>query len=168
MLFRSDDNTYQRLELRADWKSTAGGWDATLGRFVVKRGSKTSPVSSGSVRYTNPAEGGSSLSAVADNLRLQDLWPLLWSTASTGLRRDLLPERLQGEVRDFNLTATFPEGKPPAWTAAATVEDLGLVMPAPHWAVTGITGTLRADQTGGRINLNSGAGLLRLDRKSVV
>ena len=157
----ADDNTYQRLELRADWKSTAGGWDATLGRFVVKRGSKTSPVSSGSVRYTNRTEGGSSLSAVADNLRLQDLWPLLWSAASTGLRRDLLPERLQGEVRDFNLTATFPEGKAPTWTAAATVEELGLVMPAPHWAVTGVTGTLQADQTGGRINLNSGAGLVR-------
>ena len=157
----ADDNTYQRLELRADWKSTAAGWEATLGRFVVKRGSKTSPVSSGSVSYTNPAEGRSSLNAVADNLRLQDLWPLLWSGASTGLRRDLLPERLQGEVRDFNLTATFTQGKAPTWTAAATVEDLGLVMPAPHWAVTGITGTLRADQTGGRINLNSGAGLVR-------
>jgi len=157
----ADDNTYQRLALRADWKSTATGWEATLGRLAVERGGKTSPVSSGSVRYTQPAEGRSSLSAAADNIRLQDLWPLLWSVASTGLRRDLLPERLQGEVRDFNLTASFPEGQVPTWTAAATVEDLGLVMPAPRWAVTGVTGTIQADQTGGRINLNSAAGLVR-------
>ena len=157
----SADNNYQRLALQAGWKATASGWEATLGRFVVERGGKTSPGTTGLVRYSRPAEGSSTLSASADNLRLQDLWPVLWSVASTGLRRDFLPERLQGQVRDFKLTASLPAGKAPIWAAEATVEELGLVMPAPGWAVTGVTGTVRADQAGGQVSLNSTAGLAR-------
>lgn len=158
------DNNYQRLELQAGWKATPGGWEAALGRFVVKRGTKTSPSSTGFVRYSRPADGRDTLSASADNVRLQDLWPVLWSVASTGLRRDFLPERLQGEVRDFKLTASLPAGQAPTWVAEGTFQKLGLVMPAPGWAVTGITGTVRADQTGGRVNLNSSAGLVRFPK----
>jgi len=155
------DNNYQHLELQAGWKATAGGWEATLGRFVVERGTKTSPASTGLIRYARPADGSGTLSASADNVRLQDLWPVVWSVASTGLRRDFLPERLQGRVRDFKLTASLPAGQPPTWAAEATLQEVGLVMPAPGWAVTGVTGTVRADQTGGRVNLNSSAGLVR-------
>ena len=37
-------------------------------------------------------------------------------------------------------------------------------MPAPGWAVTGITGSLRGDQTGGRIALESKGGLVRFPK----
>ena len=157
----ASDNNYQRLDVQADWRATPGGWEATLGKFVVKRGTKIYPAGSGSVRYLRATDGPGTLSASADRVRLQDLWPVLWSVASTGLRRDLLPERLEGELRDFRLTASLPVGRPPTYVVEAAIRGLGLVMPAPGWAVTGVTGTLRADQAGGRVDLNSGAGLVR-------
>ena len=160
----SADNNFQRLDVQADWKATAGGWEATLGRFVVERGTKTYPAGSGNARYVKATGGPATLSATADDVRLQDLWPVLWSVASSGLRRDFLPERLEGEVRDFKLAASWPTGKAPTYALEAVIRDLGLTMPAPGWSVTGVTGTVRADQTGGRLDLNSGAGLLRFPK----
>ena len=160
----SADNNYQRLDVQADWKATASGWEATLGRFVVQRGTKTFPAGSGNARYATATGRPATLSATADNVRLQDLWPVLWSVASSGLRRDFLPERLEGEVRDFKLAASWPTGKAPTYTVEAAIRGLGLAMPAPGWAVTGVSGTVRADQTGGRLELNSGAGLVRFPK----
>ncbi|MBL8200493.1 MAG: TIGR02099 family protein [Chromatiales bacterium] len=156
------DNNFSGLDLQATWQRDAGGWEATLRRFTVERASRRSPVATGSVAYRAPAAGASaSLVASGNAIRLQDLWPILWSVASSGLRRDLLPERLEGEISNFRLTASLPANQPPAWVAEAGFRDLGLVMPAPGWAVTGVTGTVRADQSGGRVDLRSRAGLLR-------
>lgn len=159
------DNNFRRLELQANWQRSAAGWDAALRRFAVERASRSSPTASGSISY-RPAGNGASgtLDATASNLRLEDLWPVLWSVASTGLRRDLLPDRLEGEVSDFTLQASLPADEPPTWVAEAGVRDLGLVMPAPGWAVTGVTGTVRADQSGGRFELKSGASVLRFPK----
>ncbi|MEO8223373.1 MAG: DUF3971 domain-containing protein, partial [Gammaproteobacteria bacterium] len=155
-------NNYQRLEIEADWHSLPDGWEATLGKFTAERGKRTSPPATGSLRFTRPGDGPGSFTAAADNLRLQDLWPVLWSVASTGLRRDLLPEEVQGEVRDLKLRASLPAGRPATWVAEASVRDLGVVMPAPGWAVTGLTGAVRANQSGGSVKLDSRAGLVRL------
>ncbi|MEO8443946.1 MAG: DUF3971 domain-containing protein [Gammaproteobacteria bacterium] len=155
-------NNYQHLEFQADWQSLPDGWEATLGKFVVERGKGTSPAGTGSLRYVEPGANAGSFTAAADNLRLQDLWPVLWSVASTGLRRDLLPEQVQGEVRNLRIKASFPAGRPPTWVTEASVRDLGVVMPEPGWALTGITGTVRADEAGGNIRLDSRAGLVRL------
>ncbi|MEO7386893.1 MAG: DUF3971 domain-containing protein, partial [Gammaproteobacteria bacterium] len=116
------------------------------------------------VSYLTSGKSGATLKASAGNLRLQDLWPVLYSVASTGLRRDLLPDRLQGDVSDFQLTASLPPDQPPSWTAEGNFQDLGLVMPVPGWAVTGVTGTVRADQSGGRVDLQAGPGLLRFPK----
>lgn len=156
------DNNFGGLELEAGWQRGEAGWDATLRRFAVERASRRSPVATGAISYRSvDAGGGASLTASANELRLQDAWPVLWSVASSGLRRDLLPERVEGDIRDFKLSASLPAGQPPTWVAEAGFRDLGLVMPAPGWAVTGASGTVRADQSGGRIDLGSGAGVLR-------
>ncbi|MEQ1802243.1 MAG: YhdP family protein [Gammaproteobacteria bacterium] len=159
------DNNFERLELQAGWQRAAGGWDATLQRFAVERGSRKSPTATASVSYRPPAgKAGGTLTAAASDVRLQDLWPVVWSVASTGLRRDLLPERLEGEVSDFRFKASLPADQPPNWVAEAGVRELGLVMPVPGWAVTGVTGTVRADQSGGRIDLRSTGGMLRFPK----
>jgi uncharacterized protein (TIGR02099 family) len=157
-------NSYQRLELQAGWKALPGGWEGTVDRFVAERNGARSPPATAALRFARPAQGTGTLTATADNLRLQDLWPLLWSVASTGLRRDLLPEQVQGEVRGLKVQASLPVGDPATWTAEANVRELGLVMPAPGWAVTGVTGTVRANQAGGLVSLNAGAGILRVPK----
>ena len=158
------DNNYRRLELQVGWQAFSVGWEATLGRFAVERGTKASPVSTGSIRYEQRAAGPGKLTASAENIRLQDLWPVFWSVGSTGLRRDLLPERVEGTVRDFRLTASLPADKPPAYVAEAAFEGLGIIMPGQGWAVRGVTGSLRGDQDGGQITLSSVGGLVRLPK----
>jgi len=159
------DNDFHSLELEAGWRRDAAGWDANLRRFAVARGSRQSPAASGSISYRLADDAAApTLAAAADDLRLQDLWPIVRSVASEGMRRDFLPERVEGEVSAFRLTASLPAGQPPNWTAEAGFRELGAAMPAPGWAVTGATGTVRADQSGGRVDLKSGAGLLRFPR----
>ncbi len=159
------DNNFEGLELQAAWQRSAAGWEASLRRFAVQRDSRKSPAATGSMSYRAPGNDASgALTAVARDMRLQDLWPIVWSVASTGLRRDLLPERLDGDISDFKLTASLPADQPPGWVAEATFSKVGLVMPAPGWAVTGVTGTVRADQSGGRVDLNSRAGFLRFPK----
>ena len=158
------DNNYRRLKLQADWSLTADGWQANLERFKVERGAESAAAASGSVRYRRAGVKDAALSVVASDVRLQDLWPVVWSIASSGLRRDLLPERLVGDVRELRLDATLPADQPPTWTAEASFRSLGLVMPAPGWAVTGITGSLRGDQAGGQFALESNGGLVRFPK----
>lgn len=158
------DNNFKRIELQAGWQRAADGWEATLRRYAVERTSGTLPAATGAISYRSPGEGGASLEATANELRLQDLWPVLWSVASSSLRRDLLPERLEGEISDFRLKASLPPDQAPSWTVEAAIRDAGLVMPASGWAVTGITGNLRADQSGGNLDLRAGAGLVRIPR----
>jgi uncharacterized protein (TIGR02099 family) len=156
------ENNYRRLEFQAGWQALSDGWEATLGRFAVERGNKASPVSSGAIRYLGRAGAPGTVTASADNVRLQDFWPMIWSVGSTGLRRDLLPERVDGMVRRFKLTASLPAGEPPAYQVEAGLEGLGITMPGEGWAVRGVTGSVRADQDGGQIALKSAAGLVQL------
>jgi len=156
------ENNYRRLELQAGWKALSDGWEATLGRFAVERGNKASPVSTGAIRYIRRDGAPGKVTASADNVRLQDFWPVIWSLGSTGLRRDLLPERVEGMVRRFKLTASLPAGKPSAYLVEAGLEGVGITMPEQGWAVRGVTGNVRGDQDGGRITLNSAGGLVRL------
>ncbi len=161
----TDDNDFEGLDLQAGWKRGTAGWEATLRRFAVQRNSRNSPAATGSISYRSPADDAAgALTAAATNVRLQDLWPVIWSVASTGLRRDLLPERLEGDISDFRLTAALPVDQPPSWVAEADFREVGLVMPAPGWAVTGITGNARADESGGRVDLKSGGGILRFPK----
>jgi len=151
------------LDLAAAWQRDAAGWEATLDRFVLVREGRSPAPASGQLAWRAGDDGGpAALTATADRLRLQDLWPLVRSLAGRGLRETVLPERLEGEVSDFELQANLPRDRPPEWTVVAAVRDLGVTMPAPGWAVTGVSGSLRADQAGGVLDLASGAGLLRL------
>jgi len=158
------DNNYRRIELQAGWQALSDGWEATLGRFAVERGTKASPVSTGAVRYVRRAGVPGKVTASADNVRLQDFWPLVWSVGSTGLRRDLLPERVEGVVRRFKVTAALPADKPPSYRVEAGLEGLGITMPEQGWAVRGISGSVRGDQEGGQITLDSAGGLVRLPK----
>ncbi len=158
------ENNYRRIELQAGWQAFSGGWEATVGQFAVERGAKASPVSTGSVRYVRRAAGPGKVTASADNVRLQDFWPVLWSVGSTSLRRDLLPGQVQGTVRDFKLTASLPADKPLTYVVEAGFQGLGITMPEPGWAVTGLTGSVRGDQGGGRVTLSSAGGLVRLPK----
>lgn len=157
-----EDTGYRQLGLSARWKRSASGWQANVDRLLAQRGKKASKAGSAEISYALQASGGGEYKARAEAIRMADIWPLFRSVASSGLRSGPLPEKLLGEVQDFDLTAEVLPGEPASWQARATLKDIGLVMPAPGWALAGVSGKLQANERGGQIEVDAGEGLLRL------
>lgn len=156
------DTGYARLGLSARWKRSASGWQASVERLVTQRGNKTRKAGSVEISHVLQESGAGQYQARAEALRLADIWPLLRAVAAPGLRDGPLPEKLLGELRDFSLAAEVAPGQPARWQAEATLQNVGLVMPAPGWALAGISGRLRANEQGGQIEVDAEKGLLRL------
>ncbi len=156
------DTSYRQLGLSARWRRSANGWQASVERLLAQRGSKVSKAGSADISYSMQKSGAGQYKARAESLRLADIWPLIRSLASSGLRRGPLPEKLLGELRDFSFTADVAPGQPASWQAQATLRNLGLVMPAPGWALAGVSGKLQANERGGQIEVDAQAGLIRL------
>lgn len=156
------DTSYRQLALSARWKRSASGWQASIDRLTTQRGGKARKAGSAQLSHVLQKDGTSQYQARAEALRLADIWPLVRSVASTGLRKGPLPEKLLGELQDFSLEAQLTPGKPASWQAEARLKDIGLVMPAPGWALAGVSGKLRASEQGGTLEVDAGDGLLRL------
>lgn len=157
-----EDTGYRQLGLSARWKRSASGWQANVDRLLAQRGKKASKAGSMEISYALRSSGAGEYKARAEAIRLADIWPLFRSVASSGLRNGPLPEKLLGEVQDFELGAEVIPDKPATWQARATLKDIGLVMPAPGWALAGVSGRLQANERGGQIDVDAGEGLLRL------
>src|SRR5690606_22111644 len=93
---------YQRLDLRASWRQDDAGWDARLERLTLQRGSRPWPPVEADASY-RAADGGR-LSFSSELLPLADLWPFVRAVAGRGFRRDVLPEKLLGEIRDVDFS----------------------------------------------------------------
>ena len=157
-----EEMNYRQLALSARWRRSADGWQANVDRLIAQRGSKTRPAMSAEVSYAAKASGAGQYKARARSVRVADIWPLIRSVASPGLRSGPLPEQLLGELQDFSLAADVVPGKPASWQASATLRNLGLTMPAPGWALAGVSGKLQANEQGGQIEVDAREGMLRL------
>jgi uncharacterized protein (TIGR02099 family) len=157
-----EDMSYRQLGLSARWQRSASGWQASIDRLLTQRSSKTPKAASAEISYALQASGAGQYKARAVSVRMADIWPLIRSVASSALRSGPLPEKLLGELQDFSLTADVVPGEPASWQAQATLKDVGLVMPAPGWALAGVSGKLQANERGGQIDVDAGEGLLRL------
>ncbi|MEZ5565562.1 MAG: hypothetical protein R3F24_08580 [Gammaproteobacteria bacterium] len=112
-------NNYQSLNLRGPWVGTSDGWEATLGRFAAERDGQVAPAATGRLRFTRATKDPASIEAAASALRLQDLWPVLRSFASSGLQHEVLPALVQGTVDNLQLSASLPADAPPTYKVEA-------------------------------------------------
>ena len=157
-----EDMVYRRLGVGARWRRSASGWQANVDRLIAQRGSKARSAMSAEVSYVLKPSGAGQYKARAQSLRMTEIWPLIRSVASSGLRSGPLPEKLLGELQDFKLNADVVPDQPASWQASATLRSMGLVMPAPGWALAGVSGKLQANEQGGQIDVDAQEGLLRL------
>lgn len=150
---------YDSLATELQWSVATEGWGVALDRLSVTRDGRTSPAADLSARWSRALAGEpGALSIEAGFLRLSDLYPLIRSVASQPLRAGVLPTELDGDLRDVALSARLETGRSPTYTVSGLFERLGFMLPGDRFGFRGLSGSLAADQEGGRARVESGRG----------
>lgn len=146
---------WQRLAGVFAWNRRGAGWDAVARQFVIRRGDRAWPVSNGEVHFRvatdrSPAEWH----AGARFLRLEDVYPLVQSLAAETELADQLPQSVHGDIRDLQAMSAADPESPTRFSMQLRFDQLGYVDHAGAIAIAGLTGSLRADGDGGRLQLD--------------
>ncbi len=155
----ADAEVYDSLATEVQWSVAPEGWGMALDRLSVTREGRTSPAADLAVRWSAAAAARpAALTVEAGFLRLPDLYPLLRAVASQPLRAEVLPTELDGDIRDLAVSARLERGREPTYSVSGLFERVGFMLPGDRFGVRGLSGSLAADQEGGRARVESGRG----------
>ncbi|MBM4196096.1 MAG: TIGR02099 family protein [Gammaproteobacteria bacterium] len=147
---------YQRVAGSAEWRGSGGGWNLSVRDLRLRRQGRNAPLTQAELAYRPPeAATAERWSGSAPFLRLDDLYPLIRAAASALGRDAGMPRTASGDVRDAAAEYSPPTTGSPAYSAQARFTRLGLAAEAGDLAVVGLSGTLVADQDGGRLQIGS-------------
>lgn len=150
-----DEPAYRRLSGRFEWDRMPLGWRAKAHDLFIERGGRAWPTVDASATFDRGQSDASRLRIVAPFLRLQDVAPLMrWLPVREGLDR-LATLRPQGDVEALEVVAARGGGEPPTMTVAGKLRDLGWRPLGRMPGVQGLSGQLRSDALGGRLELDS-------------
>ena len=140
---------------RAEYRNDPDGWLAALNDFRISTASGTWPESSIRLETSVSRDGKIvMLDARADFLNLGDInlvAPLLDAE-----QRELLEEFApDGIVRNLIATLSDVHTDEPGYAVAADLDDVGIAATAERPGIRGFTGRLRADRSGGRLEIHS-------------
>ena len=157
--FRTDaanSDRYEAISGRVEWARVGGGWVLAGSDMNLRRVGLFAPRTEFSVTSKSAGGGaGRQLLASVDFMRLDDWYPLVRAFVSEDLRRDMLPASVSGDISDFRLDALLISDEEREFDVEVRFEDIGVVgLPAGE-GLTGVTGTVVADEAGGRLQLDS-------------
>ncbi|HET8699515.1 MAG TPA: YhdP family protein, partial [Gammaproteobacteria bacterium] len=153
---------YDRLGLTADWSRSDEGWRVELRDIALERAGRAWPADSGAeVELARRADGGAQLTLRGDFVRLEDLTPLLGPLPESRLREAWLALAPRGDLRGVDLLLERPaDGAVDSaidYRASAEFAGVGVEPYDGLPGIDGMTGALRADSRGGRVELKTGA-----------
>ena len=151
----TEEAAYPRLSGVVEWGSTGRGWVVAARELRVQRPDSMWPRSDLRLAISRDADGGQSLAANASFLRLQDLYPLVQAVATPEARAGVLPAELRGDVRAFEFTLATGPGRPASYSLSVDADRLGVVDAPGGITADGLSGSVVADQDGGRLELAS-------------
>jgi uncharacterized protein (TIGR02099 family) len=144
---------YGSIAGRFEWQRQDQGWLLAGSRLRITRERQTWPDVQWSVRYQG-TEGSRSVSARANFVRLQDLYPMMRVVAAREVREKLLPLALRGDLRQLAFDISLEPGAPARYELEAKFNRLGLDL-TDGLRLSDLGGQLAADQDGGRLQIGS-------------
>jgi uncharacterized protein (TIGR02099 family) len=153
---------YDRLGLTADWTRSDEGWRVEMRDIALERAGRAWPADSGAeVELARRADGGAQLTLRGDFVRLEDLTPLLGPLPESRLRESWLALAPRGDLRGVDVSLERPAdgavNDAIDYRASAEFAGLGIEPFKDLPGVDGLTGVVRADSRGGRVELKTGA-----------
>jgi len=146
---------YPRLSGALEWGNTGQGWVIAARELRVRRPDGMWPRSDVSLALNRDDDGSRSLTAAASFLRLQDLYPLVRAVATPEARAGVLPVELRGDVREVEFAFTTTPGQLTRYSLSVDADRLGIVDAPGGITADGLSGSVVADQDGGRLELAS-------------
>lgn len=148
--------TYDAVIGQLEWGRNDDGWILGGSDLEIKRNNHVWPESEFTVVYRLDEDGESRhITGKADFLRLHDLYPIILSVASADVRDSFLPPDIRGDITNLDLDLWLVENRPLRFNLEMQFEDLGITIEADGESITGISGSVVADQLGGRLQIQS-------------
>ncbi len=158
---------FDQLDGRIEWDRKPSGWRGRIDGLHVRRGGSEWRSPQMTIDMTDATEHRNrSVFLDADFLRLDDLRPLLPLIPDQELREALVAMRPSGDVSGLAVTMT-DSGEEAAGYRVELHADLSQLSVAPYGRVPGIsglTGQVRNDPNGGRIEVDSREFALEMPR----
>ena len=165
MTLPGNEHPYDRLAATVEWTRRDDGWNLAVDDLVVTRGGMEWPSTSLSLAAEVDADSKlAGLRAELGYVELGDLTPF-----SVWLEDDLNRTRWQtlhpvGRLSDLKLEWRRGDGDSPSYQVQAIFAGLGVRGLDELPGLNGLSGELRADRTGGRVDLESRQVALTLDQ----
>ncbi|MGI9342605.1 MAG: hypothetical protein ACR2QV_07125, partial [Gammaproteobacteria bacterium] len=151
----ANSDQYEAISGRVEWARAGGGWVLAGSDMNLRRVGLFAPRTEFSVTSKSAGGDGRQLLASVDFMRLEDWYPIVRAFVSEDLRRDTLPASVNGDISDFRLDARWISAAEREFDVEIRFEDIGVVgLPAGE-GLTGVSGTVVADEAGGRLQLDS-------------
>jgi uncharacterized protein (TIGR02099 family) len=154
--------TYEAFRGQFEWGRNANGWVLGGSDLVIARDGRKWPSSEFTVVYRLADDGTRRITSGTNFLRLHDLYPMVLAVASEDVRDELLPRELSGDVSDFDLDLTLVSEGPAKYELEMQFDDLGIALTDDGESLAGISGTVVADQFGGRLQIESDDSVIEL------
>jgi len=157
-LRRSPDaiDRYQGIRGRIEWVREGDGWLLAGSGLDLRRSGRFSPRSNFSLAWRpGPDEGMQRWAADAEFVRLHDWFPIVRAIVSEGVRDEMLPSDITGDIKELRLDVMLQPDADPEFDVEFGFEDLGIAGLRGGEGLAGVSGVVSADQAGGRLQLDS-------------
>jgi uncharacterized protein (TIGR02099 family) len=166
MEFGSRAQVVERLDSlsgRLEWEQQEFGWLLGATDLRLGRNGRVWPRTEATLNCTLTVDEGSrDCRGAAGYVRLDDLYAVVRGFASPGARVQVLPRDVRGEVRDLRFSLVQPPAGSPSLELSLNFSDLGVIDLPGGITAAGLTGEVVADQSGGRLELDSRDGRFSL------
>jgi uncharacterized protein (TIGR02099 family) len=150
--------TFERVALTADWQAGAnGGWRLNVSDLDLTRHGQRWPLRATTTLAVDRQDGVvNGITAKSDFLRLDDLEPIVRAVGPAPLIAEWNELEAGGDLRDLDLALTRLTDADWAYSLGVSFANLEFASTSGRPGLSGLTGTLTADERSGTLELASG------------
>ncbi len=161
----NDDTSfeYQKFTGRAEWEKKVSGWNGRISNLQIESNDHSWPETQINLEFTQgAADADIVVYADANYLRLDDLVPLADLLPDSQFKTDLNRFAPEGDVTDFLLQYSGAPDQQASFNVQADLARLSINPGDRTPGFRNLSATLRASQSGGQLQVNTGESLIHL------